>query len=182
MLILHLTHPVCLPGAEARTWSRVHAWLAGPKILRPCQGTAGRATHQLSAGQSQEASLLPPVPVSHNVGQSEIVDFGFCFLLLTEQGQVPAYAHGESRASHSLIEEQQGGCLTLGAWGKMHAKTNSSAHGKRSRCCRTHLLLMGLKEGQEGNANSFGIALFLAREDNEVAPRFTTEALLHTST
>lgn len=31
MLILHLTHPVCLPGAEARTWSRVHAWLAGPK-------------------------------------------------------------------------------------------------------------------------------------------------------
>lgn len=134
-------------------------WL-DPKMPRPCQGTTGRPTHQLSTGQSQETSLLPPVPVSHHVGRPEIVDFGFCFLLLTEQGQVPAYGHGHSRASHSLIEEQQGGCLTHGVWGETHAKTNSSAHGKRSRCCRTHLLLMGLKEGQAGNAGNFGIHCF----------------------
>lgn len=122
----------------------MHAWLAGPKNPRAMSGHH-RQSH--TPAERQEASPLPPVPVSHNTGRSEIADFGFCFLLLTEQGQVPAYGHGESRVCHSLIEEQQGGCLTRRVWGEMLAKTNSSARGKRSRCCRTHLLLMELKEG-----------------------------------
>ena len=106
--MLHLTHPVCLPGAEAGTQSGV-ARLAGWTQKPRGRGTTGRATHRPGASRSQETPVLPAAPVSH-VERSETVDFGFCFLLLTEQGQVPAYGHGESKASHSLIEEQQGGC------------------------------------------------------------------------
>lgn len=133
----------------------MHAWLAGPKNPRAVSGQS-----HTPAEQRPGSVTASSVPLSHKVGWSEIVDFGFCFLLLTEQGQVPAYGHGESGVSHSLIEEQQGGSLTRGLWGETHAKTNSSARGKRSRCCRTHLLLMGLKEGQAGNADSFGIRCF----------------------
>lgn len=49
--------------------------------------------------------MLPAVLLSHIVGRSEIMDFGFCFLLLTEQGQVPAYGWPRGEQSKSLINQ-----------------------------------------------------------------------------
>lgn len=154
-------HPSCLPpqggGWDAERRARLAGWTQKPRGHG--RGSTGRATRQLRTGRSREASVLPAVPVSH-VGRSEIADFGFCFLLPTEQGQVPAYGHGESKVSHSLIEEQQGERPTRRARGAMHVEMNPRAHGKRFGCCRTHLLLVGPKEGQAGNTSGFGIGCF----------------------
>lgn len=81
------------------------------------------------------------------------MDFGFCFLLLT-------YGHGESKASHSLIKQQQGGCPIRLAQGAMDTETNPHAPRKRSGRCRTHLLPVGLKVGQAGHMNGFDIYCF----------------------
>lgn len=160
MLILHLTHPVCLPGAEARTWSRVHAWLAGPKNPEAVSGHHRQshtpAEHWPEPG-SVTASSCPGVTQRWAVG-----DRGLWLLLPAPDraGAGPSIwpwgKQGESlinRGTARWMSDPRG-------LGEMQAKTNSSAHGKRSRCCRTHLLLMGLKEGQAGNADGFGIHCF----------------------
>lgn len=137
-------------------------WLK-PKAQGPWQGHHRRATHEWRAGWSQETSVLPAVLVSHVVRQLEIVDFVLCFLLSMEQGQVPVHSHGKSKASHSLMKEQQGGYPSHRghrAWGAVHTKTNSSIHRKMSGRCRTHLFRGGPKEGQAENTYGFGIRCF----------------------
>lgn len=137
----------------------MYAWLAGPKNPRAVSGQH-RQSHTPAEQWPGSVTSSSCPDVTQLLGGQRPWTLAFASCSCQEQGQAPAYGHGESRASHSLIEEQQGGSLTCGVWRKTHAKTNSSTRGKSSRCCRTHLLLMGLREGQAGNADSFGIRCF----------------------
>lgn len=100
-------HPSCLPaqggGQDADWCTCLPGWTQ--KLQGRGRSTTGRATHQWRAGRSQETSVLPAVLVSHVVRWLEIVDFGLCFLLSMEQGQVSVHSHAKSKASHSLIKE-----------------------------------------------------------------------------
>lgn len=91
-------HPSCLPprgGGWDTEWHVRHVRLAGwtQKTPGPRQGHR-RQSHTLAGARKRQCFLLSRC---HTSGRTGIMDFGFRFLLLT-------YGHGESKASHSLIE------------------------------------------------------------------------------
>lgn len=174
-LILHLTHPVCLARAEART--QQHACLAG--WTQKPRGR-GRGSTSRSTRQSQEVSVLPAVLVSHIVGRSEIMDFGFCFLLPTEQGQVPAYRGPRRQQRQSLIN-QGTARWTSDLWGLGGDEHQNELQRPRKRVWMPQDPFTPGKTEREAGRECQWLwhTLFSAREDNGVASWFTTVALTH---
>lgn len=176
-------HPSCLPPRGGGQNAERHAYRLAGWTQKPQgrgRGSTGRTTRQPRAGRSEEASVLPAVTHRRAVG-----DHGLWLLLPApdkEQGQVPAYGHGESEASHSLIEEQRG-------WMPDPQGSGGNARRNEPRCpwkkawTRQDLSTPGGTESGAGRECQWlWPTLFSVREDNKVASQFATVALIHNAT
>lgn len=110
-------HPSCLPPRGRGQYIE-----QGPKTPRALSGH-----HRQSHTPAERWPEPGSVTASSCPGVTQhwaVRDRGLWLLLPAPDraGQVPAYGHGESRVSHSLIQEQQGGCLTCGSGGKRTPK------------------------------------------------------------
>lgn len=104
MLILHLTHPVCLPGVEARMQTGAHAWLAEAKSSRAVAGAPPQSHTRVASWLEPgnvSASCCPDVTRCQAVGNR-----GLCLVLpaLNGAGAGPS-AQPREKQGESLINE-----------------------------------------------------------------------------